>query len=524
VVALRLAALVLATALALALALAAAAALAPAGAAAASRVAKGAECGPRSAAGGEWRSYGHDYANTRSQPHEKVISPGDAPLLTPAWTFSTTDAGGQGDITGTPIVDDGCVYTATTEGWVFAVNADKGKVVWKRELPYGGGVNGSLAVRDGRVYAIVSRLRKSKRCPKGDPCIGPYVVALKEGSGKVAWATRSLDRQAGSDTYGSPVIFDGVLMAGISGGAAELGDEADRYAFQGSMVFLDADTGRRLRKTWTIHPPNKPEDDFAGAGIWSTPAVDRRAKVAYAGTANPFRPQAEHEHANSVLKFDVDRDSPTFGKVLDSYKGLVDEYVPGFSELPCYDIPGNPPPWYPQGVGSCGDLDMDFGAAPNLFRGPDGEKLVGDGQKSGVYHVFDAKKMEPRWTRIVGPPSAVGGIVGSTAYDGRSIYGPITVPGYLWSLSATGSYRWASPVADGIHWGNPVAVANGVVYTTDLGGFLDAYDARTGVQLAKRPLALGGTADATSLSWAGVSIARHGIFAGVGIKGAKATM
>ena len=31
-----------------------------------------------------------------------------------------------------------------------------------------------------------------------------------------------------------------MLLIGVSGGSAELGDEADRYAFQGSMNFLDA--------------------------------------------------------------------------------------------------------------------------------------------------------------------------------------------------------------------------------------------------------------------------------------------
>jgi plastocyanin len=37
--------------------------------------------------------------------------------------------------------------------------------------------------------------------------------------------------------------------------------------------------------------------------------------------------------------------------------------------------------------------------------------------------------------------------------------------------------------------------------------------------LAKRPLALGGTSSPTSLSWGGVSIARHTIYASVGIRG-----
>jgi plastocyanin len=124
------------------------------------------------------------------------------------------------------------------------------------------------------------------------------------------------------------------------------------------------------------------------------------------------------------------------------------------------------------------------------------------------------------WSQIVGPPGALGGIVGSTAYDGESVYGPITAPGYLWSLAGDeGSHRWFAPVADGAHWGPPVAVANGVVYTVDLTGFLDAFDARTGALLAKRSLALGGTSSPTSLSWGGVSVARHTIYAAVGIRG-----
>ncbi|HEX6117697.1 MAG TPA: PQQ-binding-like beta-propeller repeat protein [Solirubrobacterales bacterium] len=474
-------------------------------------------CADSKVGGGEWPSYGHDFANTRSQPREKVISPGDALQLGPVWTFSTTeDGGGEGDITGTPAVAGGCVYAATTEGWVFALNADSGKLAWKRRLPYGGGVNGSVTVRKKRVYVGVSRLTKpTEGCREDDPCIGPYVVALDRRSGRVEWATRSIDDQPGSDLYGSPVVFERTVMVGVSGGSAELGDEADRYAFQGSMVFIDTRRGRTVRKTWTIHPPKQPDDEFAGAGIWTTPAVDTDAKVAFAGTANPFKPQAEHEHANAVLKFDVDRKSEAFGEIIGSYKGNVDEYFPGLSTLPCYDVPGNAPPYYPQGIGACGDIDLDFGAAPNLITGEDGRKLVGNGQKSGVYHVFDAETMEPVASEIVGPPTSVGGIVGSTAYDGESVYGPMTVPGYLWSIGAAGGYRWAAPIADGVHWGNPVAVANGVVYTSDLGGFLDAFDARTGLLLGKHQLVAG----EPTPSWGGVSIARHTIYATTGIRG-----
>ncbi len=472
-------------------------------------------CAPAKHAGGEWRSYGHDLQNTRSQPAEKEIGPLEAAQLAPAWTFSASAAGGSGDFTGTPTIADGCLYMGSNDGWVFAANADTGKPVWATELPGGGGVNSSVTVQSGQVYVGVARVGS------------PYVAALDQRTGKLLWQT-TLDTQPGSDTYASPVIHDGVLMMGVSGGSAELGDEADRYAFQGSISFLETGKSPRatkrpgtvLRKTWTIQPPSdKPKDDFAGATIWSTPAVDPATQVAYVGAGNPFRPQAEHAHANAVLKIDVNRRSKRFGQVVASYKGEVDEYLPVISTLPCQDIPGNPAPYYPQGIGQCGDIDLDFGSSPNLFTLPDGRKVVGVGQKSGVYHVMDATTMKPVWKQIVGIPTPVGGIVGSTAAAGGRVFGPITSGGYLWSVEqGDGAHAWLAPVADGVHWGNPVSEANGVVYTVDFRGFLDAYDAATGAPVLHRPLNVGGPAE-PALSWGGVSIARGTVYAAIGMSG-----
>jgi polyvinyl alcohol dehydrogenase (cytochrome) len=522
--------------------------------------------------GGEWRSYGGDLSNTRDQSHEKVLSASDAPLLATAWTFSTAAHGATGDFTGTPIAADGCVYAASTRGWVFAINADTGKLVWKTPLPLGGGVNGSVAVAQralsaskpaarrpkrparhrprtgkrstatsararkgkrrpgavhgarrtaGTVYIAVSRTQKFRACPPGDPCTGPYVVALDQATGKLVWSSKSIDTQQGADEYASPIIYDGVLMIGVSGGAAELGPESGREAFEGSMNFLDANNGRLLKKTWTIHPPKHPNDDYAGAAIWSTPAIDTAGKVAFVGAGNPFNPHAEAPHADSVLKFNVNRKSRHFGEIIGSYKGTVDTYVKAFQQLPCVDTSdptNNSPPYYPQGAGSCGQIDMDFGSSPNLLRDGSGHLLVGAGQKSGVYHVFDAKTLKPVWQGITGIPSSVGGIVGSTATDGQAIYGPDTIPGYVWSLSqAKGDLRWVGPISDGAHWGPPVAYANGAVYSVDFSGFLDVFDGRNGALMAKRPLTLGG--GAPSISWGGVSIARHTIYASVGVLG-----
>ncbi|HEV7887131.1 MAG TPA: PQQ-binding-like beta-propeller repeat protein [Acidimicrobiales bacterium] len=457
--------------------------------------------------GGDWPAFGPDPANSRAQSQETTIGPSQARSLAPAWSFAVASNGGKGGVTGTPVVADGCTFVGTDGGHLYALNADTGDVVWHTVTPSGGGVNGTLAVTGGRVFAFASR---------GG---APYAIALSEADGSLLWST-PLDSQPGSDVYGSPVVYNGVVFAGVSGGGAELASsEAERYAFQGAFLLLDEADGHVVKKTWTIHEPAADGgvgDGFAGATIWSTPAVDADTGFAYVGTGNPFQPQKEHAHANSVIKVDLRRGSATFGEIVGNYKGNVDEFVQEMGTLPCQDINGNPPPWYPQGAGACGDIDLDFGAAPNIFKDASGRKLVGDGQKSGVYHAFDPDTLAGAWKAQVGPPGAVGGIVGTASVTGAGIAGPITPAGYLWSVDKNaGMPQWAAPVADGAHWGHQTSSANGVVYTMDVKGFLDAYDAATGVPLLHRPV--GSDSDQVKAGagglGGGVSIARNTVYA-----------
>ncbi|MDQ1706697.1 MAG: hypothetical protein QOF18_3063 [Frankiaceae bacterium] len=466
-------------------------------------------CAPAAHAGGEWRSYGHDFANTRSQPAEHTIPPTTAPTLHKAFAVSASDAGGDGDFTGTPVVADGCLFLASTTGWVFAVNADTGRKVWATHVDKGGAeITSTPFVGAGQLFVAVGATGK------------PYVAALDERTGSVRWRTVT-DHQQGADAYGSPVVVDGVLFEGISGGSAELAAENERYAFQGGYVLIETrgpHAGKLLHKTYTVQPPSKNAKQ-GGATVWSTPAVDLRHKVAYVGTGNPFHPQTGAKHADAILKIDLDRHSPHFGDILNYYDGTPEEYQTYTQNTPCVDIPGNPAPYYPQGVGACGDMDLDFGAAPNLITAAN-RLLVGAGQKSGIYHLVDATTMKGVWHTPVGPPSSVGGIVGSTAYDGKAIYGPVTVGGYAWSLDRkTGTPRWLAPVADGAHWGNPVSTADGVVYTVGLTGFLDAYDSATGVPLLHHWMGADIAQGDVAASWGGVSIARNTVYAAIGMTG-----
>src|SRR5205085_1069408 len=106
----------------------------------------------------------------------------------------------------------------------------------------------------------------------------------------------------------------------------------------------------------------------------------------------------------------------------------------------------------------------------------------------------------------------LGAIVGSSAYDGKRIYGPGTPAGELWGIGTDGKLAWVSSDGGPLHF-SAVSVANGVVYSTDMDNMLSARDAATGVVLARLPLG--------APSWGGIAIAGGYVFAVTGTEGSS---
>jgi polyvinyl alcohol dehydrogenase (cytochrome) len=485
---------------------------------------------------GEWPMFGRDVASSREQVHEHGLTDGAAAVLAPVWTFDANRVTHEpnNEVTGYPVEKDGCVFVGSSTGnnpdgshkpgWVFALNAENGDPVWATRVP--GGVYSTVAVSDGVVYAFVSRIS------------APTLVALDEFTGKVLWRT-VVDRQFGADAVSSPVVYDGMVWVGVSGTAAET-DGSSRQAFQGSTVLVAARSmtapefrpvtashargtrhyrpGQIVRKLYSI-PTRAWSKGYAGGAQWGTIAIDARTGYGYEGTGNPFNYDAEHRNTNAVLKIDLNRGRRTFGRIVGSYKGDAEYAVQQSADVvPCSDIEqisGS------TGTGlECTRLDLDFGATPNILRDSDGRTMLVVGQKSGIVHYIDARTMRGIRKVRLGVDSPVGGMVGSGATDGKHVYGSHTIGGYLYSIDRNGVPGWVAPVGDGVHWGPPVTLANGIVYTVDLKGFLDGYYAATGTPVLHRPLQLQSDPATTTnppLSWGGVTVARGTVYVSVGV-------
>src|SRR2546429_518598 len=370
---------------------------------------------------------------------------------------------------------------------------------------------------DGRGRLAVLRPRCSEHAHSaGGERAGPGRGG-RPSTGVVVWKSApfappltSSAVQEGSYANSSPVLANGFIAAGYSP------PEGNPTA-TGGFALINAKTGAVVKTTPTI-PPAAQAEGYAGGGVWGTPAYEPTTKYLYWGAGNPNSKTKQDKTTDAILKINVKPLRPTFGQIIPSLEGHVDQYTITLEELshsPACEVSANPEVPYPLDDPVCGQLDLDFGAAANLFTTGDGTKVVGDLQKSGVYLLANAKTMAPVWTSLVGP-SCFACNAASTAFDGSSIEGVATPGGTMFSLARnTGAKNWLSPLGEGTHY-QSISSADGVAWTVDSIASLDGVDAANGQPLVHRPLSADAGAPVTNLTSSGVAIAEHQLFVAAG--------
>lgn len=463
------------------------------------------------AAADEWPTFGRDLVNSRHQQAPGTIGAATAPLLSPVWSFTTSGAAtGLADLNGTPIVAAGCVFLNTAAGDVLAVDAKTGREIWRRTVALDEGTTAGLggifvsspAVTDDAVVGLVNQTT------------APYAIAFSRRDGALLWRSAPLKAGAGYYTNATPVVYDGLVLAGYS--PAEGDPEG-----VGGVTILDARTGAVVTRAEVV-PSADFAQGYAGGGVWTAPAIDAGNGYAYAGTGNPYSKKIEHPNTNAIVKIDVDRDRATFGTIVGALKGNIEQYAPVFRDLvdPACEAVGDDPnlQLIVGNSAPCLQLDLDFGAPPNLFTDGTGRLLIGDLQKSGVYHVADATTMAPAWSATVGLTCPACNAAASAWDRAGSIYG-VSSPGTaMVSLTDAGAYEWVSPVGDGTHYQSTTS-AGGAVFTVDNLGNLLAFDAATGAPLLRRNLAADlapGSQPPVALSSSGVAVASGTVYVAAG--------
>src|SRR5262245_61034811 len=472
----------------------------------------------------EWRMIGRDPANTRSQDDEHRIRPSNVNRLALKWSADTA-----GDVSATPAVVDGAVYFGDFGGMLWKLDARTGDVIWSRKVADYTGITGDIARTSPSLLGntlIVGDLR------------APNMLGINARTGDLRWKTQVHPDPKGIMT-GSPVLVGDTIVTGISASGAA----GPNATFRGAIVALNARTGEILWRSYSLPDNGGVPGGYAGATMFSPPAVDRRAGLVYGTFGQPYTvPAAVRACHDANGGFSEACEQP--GSFL---KSIVAFDIRSGEPRWSYRVQGHEP-WLracgnqPSTVTWCaGEFDGEKwdlgGSGANVirlridrhWRREDGEwrdveahthDFVGVGGKSGVYTLLDAKTGAFVWSTLIGPGGDQGGMNWGTAFDGERIYAPITnhhhIPyrltqnGVLTNETATGG-SWAAldPRTGKILWQTadpqvetlpgattpvgvwdlaPVTVSNGVVYVASMAKLstqnqMFALDAATGAIL-----------------------------------------
>jgi polyvinyl alcohol dehydrogenase (cytochrome) len=299
---------------------------------------------------------------------------------------------------------------------------------------------------------------------------------------------------------GSPVVHNGRLYVGTASGEETAGAVAEYECckFRGSLLALDAATGRQIWKTYTITEEPRPTRKNrigtqlwgpSGAAIWGSPAIDVQRNAVYVATGNNYSEPATAT-SDAFMAFDLDS-----GKVLWSRQLTGSDAWNTSCRL--------------QDKINCDNLeapDFDFASPPMLVALPNGRRALVAGQKSGIVHALDPDRNgEVLWQQRVGQGGINGGVQWGSAADQSNVYvalsdiGRIPVPnsqatvpdpeagGGLFALRLdTGQRAWyAAPVPCrrsrcSPAQSAPVTAMPGVVFSGSVDGHLRAYSAADG--------------------------------------------
>ncbi len=214
-------------------------------------------------AGPSWNGWSADGANTRFQPAKNAgIAAGDVARLKLKWSFGLP---GATSVYGQPSVVAGRVFVAADTGYVYSLDAATGCVYWSFLAEAGVRNAVSIAPVNGEEFAAFF----------GDQKGNVYAVNARTGS--QIWTAQVEDHPLTRLT-GAPKVYESRVYVPVASG--EEGTAAQpNYpccTFRGSVVALDASTGKQIWKTYTISGgAPRGAQKFQGRRVMGTVGIGR---------------------------------------------------------------------------------------------------------------------------------------------------------------------------------------------------------------------------------------------------------
>jgi polyvinyl alcohol dehydrogenase (cytochrome) len=452
-------------------------------------------------AGPNWNGWGVNTQNTRYQDRAMAgLTAAEVPKLKVKWAFGFP---GELSADAQPTMAGGRVFVGTQSGAVYALSAATGCVHWVFQADAAVRAAVTIARVGAATSVVTSAATSTATSERYAAFIGDRsgnVYAVNAATGALMWRVR-VDEHPFARVTGSPTFHNGRLYIGVASGEETAGAVAD-YAcctFRGSLVALNADSGARVWKTYTIEAPRARAKNAigtqlwgpSGVPIWSSPAIDVQRNAVYVTTGNNYSGPATAQ-SDAFLAFDMDSGTILWSRQTTAFDDwntscrLPDQVNCTNKEAP----------------------DFDFASPPMLVSLGNGRRALVAGQKSGMVHAIDPDR-EGRviWQERVGTGGINGGVQWGSAADASNVYvalsdlGRIPVPnsqatvpdpeagGGMFALRLdTGRRVWHTPPPRACRTRErcspaqsaAVSAIPGVAFSGSIDGHLRAYSATDG--------------------------------------------
>jgi alcohol dehydrogenase (cytochrome c) len=467
----------------------------------------------------------------------KQINTQNVSRLVPAWSFSFGGEKQRGQES-QPLIYNGKMFVTASYSRIFAIDLKTGNKLWKYEhrlpdaiMPCCDVVNRGAALYDNLVIFGT---------------LDAQLVALDQETGKVVWKEKVDDYAAGYSMTAAPLIANGVLLTGVSGG---------EFGIVGRVEGRDPKTGELLwmRPTVEGHMGYKYDSEgkatetgvtgsvnqswpgelwkTGGASTWMGGTYDPKTGLAYFGTGNPapwnshLRP-GDNLYSSSTVALD-----PKTGAIKWAYQNTPNDAwdFDGANEFVTFDMDGkryggkadrngffyvidandgklqNAFPFVRKITWASG-IDLKTGRPNYIVEGRPGDPTKGEEGKKGA-SVFaapaflGAKNQQPMayspQTKLFYVPANEWGMdiwnepisyKKGGAYLGAGFTIKPLFDDYIGALRAidpkTGKIKWEVKNNAPL-WGGAMATAGGLVFYGTPEGYLKALDAQTGKELWK---------------------------------------
>jgi polyvinyl alcohol dehydrogenase (cytochrome) len=469
-------------------------------------------------AGPEWNGWSPDGVNSRFQNAKGAgLTPDQVPQLKLKWAFgypTGLSAFGQ------PTVASGRIFVGSDIGYVYSLDAQTGCVYWSYQAK--GSVRSAVSISPVKGHGATKYAAYF-----GDAHANVYSVDAQ--TGQELWMTR-VDEHFVARITAAPKVYKGVVYIPVSSSEEFSSSNLDYSCCtgRGSVVALDANTGKQVWKSYVVDTPvpvrknSKGVQQFApsGGSIWNSPTIDAKRNAIYFGTGDgQTEPTPDTTDAIMALSLKT-------GKILWFYQAQAgDAFMGGCNGDTRTD---NCP--------KVNGPDQDIGNSPILRDLSSGKSVVVFGMKNGTVTALDPdNRGAVLWkVHVVDIPKGqensfaayLNGVVWGGAADDANVYYGLQSGGMVALKLATGEVTWRAsfPKAAGTRVINSAAATAmpGVVFvagsdgkllalsTTD-GKILWQYDTAQPFDTVNKVAARGG-----AIASIGPSIANGMLFIGSG--------